>query len=166
MFFTCFAVIALILSGCDPGSGSRRVKPDKTTTADKLPADVYLSKDHLVEFQVYNSSALGVGVAPLKAVIVNNRKSPIQIDLSRATFRTAGSDKVQSATGAWHEGCSESSPSSCKSNIVQILPGQSMHVSWTHAAAGEFRLPFIGADHLTEILVAHFEQCSPFWGKC
>lgn len=162
---------AALLSSCDPAGRAARVRPDKSVEVVayegvKTLADVYLSKDTMVELQVYGSA--NTGAPAIRAFIVNNRKQPITIDFVNATFEAPYSHQRQHLRYIHYEGCrasKELEPHFCMPNEITIESSGELKVILFDAASGEFRLPIRSPDKQIDEIVATFKRCGVF-EKC
>lgn len=169
MRWTVLPLVIALLSACDPAGRAVRVRPDKKAEVllannSKVPADVYVSRDGLVELQIYSSS--GTMTPSIHALILNNRKQAVRVDFKNAVYNA--SSRPTHLKNVSHEGCrphDERYPDACEPLVVTIGPSKALDVRISAAAQGEFRLPIYSENQDSDEIVARFERCG-IMGQC
>ncbi len=171
------SLVALLLVGCDPAVRFARVKPDESVEIQQIKAqrpvraDIYRSADKLVEVQVFETGGFGP-IAEIRALLKNNRKVPLQVNLSNSYARVSLPDKpvkprcAKSGIDANKNGC-------IKEPMLTLNPQQAIEAYWQFSSsiigAGidtKLIVPIISADDQTEEIEIKLAYCNPFWGKC
>lgn len=174
MYKYIFSVFLIFgLSGCETARVLARVKPDRSTELPLgpenkiVPVDIYVSEDGLVGLQIYNTMG-NVHDAHVHALLQNNQKVPIEVDLSATRITTTTNSKVTNNVPALDAGgengkCNsttkERTREKCFSNIITLAPGESRRVYWSLSRfTTELRLP-IKKGTATTLITSRFKNC-------